>query len=129
MIKKIKVKIKIKILYHLLIKIIMKLKELNSGINYKEKYEELLQINEKIDCENKLLNKQYTKAKQDIDTMKNDMEQIKSKLTEVENDKKLKNYQLEEKIKENIQIISEKEDILTKKQIIKKRNKNIRQKP
>ena len=95
-------------------KLSMKIKELNTGINYKEKYEELLQINEKIDCENKLLNKQYTKAKQDIDTMKNDMEQIKSKLTEVENDKKLKNYQLEEKIKENIQIISEKEDILTK---------------
>ena len=95
-------------------KLSMKIKELNTGINYKEKYEELLQINEKIDCENKLLNKQYTKAKQDIETMKNDMEQIKSKLTEVENDKKLKNYQLEEKIKENIQIISEKEDILTK---------------
>ena len=95
-------------------KLSMKIKELNTGINYKEKYEELLQINEKIDCENKLLNKQYTKAKQDIDTMKNDMEQIKSKLTEVENDKKLKNYQLEEKIKENKQIKNEKEDILTK---------------
>ena len=95
-------------------KLSIKIKELNSGINYKEKYEELLQINEKIDCENKLLNKQYTKAKQDIDTMKNEIEQTKSKLTEVENDKKLKNYQLEEKIKENIQIISEKEDILTK---------------
>ena len=95
-------------------KLSQRIKELNTGINYKEKYEELLQINEKSDCENKLLTKQYTKAKQDIDTMKNEMEQIKSKLTEVENDKKLKNYQLEEKIKENIQIISEKEDILTK---------------
>ena len=95
-------------------KLSIKIKELNSGINYKEKYEELLQINEKTDCENKLLNKQYTKAKQDLDTMKNEIEQTKSKLTEVENDKKLKNYQLEEKIKENIQIISEKEDILTK---------------
>ena len=95
-------------------KLSQRIKELNTGINYKEKYEELLQINEKSDCENKLLNKQYTKAKQDIDTMKSEMEQMKSKLTEVENDKKLKNYQLEEKIKENIQIISEKEDILTK---------------
>lgn len=91
-----------------------KIKELNTGINYKEKYEELSQENEKMECENKILNKQNTKAKQDIDTMKNELEQMKSKLTEVENDKKLKNYQLEEKIKENIQIINEKEDILTK---------------
>lgn len=91
-----------------------KIKELNTGTNYKEKYEELSQLNEKMDCENKILNKQNTKAKQDIDQMKNELEQMKSKLTEAENDKKLKNYQLEEKIKENIQIINEKEDILTK---------------
>ena len=39
---------------------------------------------------------------------------MKEKLNEIENEKKLKNYQLEEKIKENIKIINEKEEIATR---------------
>ena len=46
--------------------------------------------------------------------MKKELEQAKEKLDKIENEKKLKNYQLEEKIKENIKIINEKEDIMNK---------------
>ena len=90
-------------------KLCQRIKELNSVENYKLKFEEISQINEKIDIENKNLNKQYYKTKQELELLKTELEQTKEKLNEVENEKKLKNYQLEEKIKENIKIINEKE--------------------
>ena len=42
------------------------------------------------------------------------MDKTKENLNEVENEKKLKNYQLEEKIKENIKIINEKDEIMSR---------------
>ena len=93
-------------------KLCQRIKELNSVENYKLKFEEISQINEKIDIENKNLNKQYYKTKQELELLKTELEQTKEKLNEVENEKKLKNYQLEEKIKENIKIINEKEGIM-----------------
>jgi uncharacterized protein (DUF3084 family) len=60
------------------------------------------------------LNKQNNKSKQEIETMKTELEQVKEKLYKAESEKKLKNYQLEEKIKENIKIINEKEEVTTK---------------
>ena len=93
-------------------KLCQRIKELNSVENYKLKFEEISQINEKIDVENKNLNKQYYKTKQELELLKTELEQTKEKLNEVENEKKLKNYQLEEKIKENIKIINEKEGIM-----------------
>ena len=95
-------------------KLTKKIKELSSEVNYKLKFEEISQINEKIDVENKNLNKQNYKTKQELDSIKNELGQIKEKLSEVENEKKLKNYQLEEKIKENIKIINEKDEIMSK---------------
>ena len=95
-------------------KLSQKIRELTSDVNYKQKYEEISQINEKIDIENKNLNKQNYKSKQEIDSMKTELEQVKEKLSKAENEKKLKNYQLEEKIKENIKIINEKEGIMTR---------------
>ena len=94
-------------------KLSIKIKEINSEVNYKLKFEEISQINEKIDIENKI-NKQNYKTKQELESLKIELEQTKEKLNEIENDKKLKNYQLEEKIKENIKIINEKEEIMTK---------------
>ena len=93
-------------------KLCQRIKELNSVENYKLKFEEISQINEKIDIENKNLNKQYYKTKQELELLKTELEKTKEKLNEVENEKKLKNYQLEEKIKENIKIINEKEGIM-----------------
>ena len=93
-------------------KLCQRIKELNSVENYKLKFEEISQINEKIDVENKNLNKQYYKTKQELELLKTELAQTKEKLNEVENEKKLKNYQLEEKIKENIKIINEKEGIM-----------------
>ena len=95
-------------------KLSLKIRELNSEVDYKSKFEEISQINEKLDVENKNLNKQNNKSKQEIELMKNELEQVKEKLNEIENEKKLKNYQLEEKIKENIKIINEKEEISSK---------------
>ena len=60
------------------------------------------------------MNKQNNKSKQEIESMKTELEQVKEKLSKAENEKKLKNYQLEEKIKENIKIINEKEEVTTK---------------
>ena len=93
-------------------KLCQRIKELNSVENYKLKFEEISQINEKIDIENKNVNKQYYKTKQELELLKTELEKTKEKLNEVENEKKLKNYQLEEKIKENIKIINEKEGIM-----------------
>ena len=95
-------------------KLSLKIRELNSEVDYKSKFEEISQINEKLDVENKNLSKQNNKSKQEIELMKTELEQIKEKLNEAENEKKLKNYQLEEKIKENIKIINEKEEISSK---------------
>ena len=95
-------------------KLSSKINEFNSEVDYKSKYEEISQINEKIDVENKNLNKQNNKSKQEIESMKTKLEQVKEKLNKAENEKKLKNYQLEEKIKENIKIINEKEEVTTK---------------
>ena len=95
-------------------KLTKRIKELSSEVNYKLKFEEISQINEKIDVENKNLNKQNYKTKQELDSIKIELGQIKEKLNEVENEKKLKNYQLEEKIKENIKIINEKDEIMSK---------------
>ena len=109
-------------------KLSTRIKELNSDIDYKLKFEEITQINEKLDIENKNLSKQNLKSKQEIDTMKSELEQIKEKLNKVENEKKLKNYQLEEKIKENIKIINEKEGIMSKIKDVEynlKTNKNM----
>ena len=78
-------------------KLSLKIKELTSEANYKLKFEEISQINEKLDIENKNLNKQYYKSKQELESLKIELEQTKEKLNEVENEKKLKNYQLEEK--------------------------------
>ena len=95
-------------------KLSLKIRELNSEVDYKLKYEEISQLNEKLDVENKNLNKQNNKSKQEIELMKTELEQLKEKLNDIENEKKLKNYQLEEKIKENIKIINEKEEISSK---------------
>ena len=95
-------------------KLTTRIKELSSDVDYKLKYEEISQINEKIDVENKNLSKQNYKFKRELELMKSELEQTKKKLNEVENEKKLKNYQLEEKIKENIKIINEKEQIMTR---------------
>ena len=95
-------------------KLSLKIRELNSEVDYKSKLEELSQINEKLDVENKNLSKQNNKLKQEIEMMKTELEQVKEKLSEIENEKKLKSYQLEEKIKENIKIINEKEEISSK---------------
>ena len=95
-------------------KLSLKIRELNSEVDYKSKFEEISQINEKLDVENKNLSKQNNKSKQEIELMKTELEQLKEKLNDIENEKKLKNYQLEEKIKENIKIINEKEEISSK---------------
>ena len=95
-------------------KLSLKIRELNSEVDYKSKFEEISQMNEKLDVENKNLGKQNNKLKQEIEMMKTELEQVKEKLSEIENEKKLKSYQLEEKIKENIKIINEKEEISSK---------------
>ena len=46
-----------------------------------------------------------------IRRQKKEIKDLKQRLINIENEKKLKNYQLEEKIKENIKIINEKEEI------------------
>ena len=95
-------------------KLSIKMRELSSADNYKLKFEEVSQLNEKMKIENTNLNKQNYKYKQEIELLANELEQTKEKLDKVENEKKLKNYQLEEKIKENIKIINEKEDIMAR---------------
>ena len=95
-------------------KLSLKIRELSSDLNYKMKFEEIAQLNEKIDIENKNLNRQNYKSKQEVESLKNELQQVKEKLSEIENEKKLKNYQLEEKIKENIKIINEKEEIMSR---------------
>ena len=95
-------------------KLSIKMRELSSADNYKLKFEEVSQLNEKMKIENTNINKQNYKYKQEIELLANELEQTKEKLDKVENEKKLKNYQLEEKIKENIKIINEKEDIMNK---------------
>ena len=95
-------------------KLSIKMRELSSADNYKLKFEEVSQLNEKRKIENTNINKQNYKYKQEIELLANELEQTKEKLDKVENEKKLKNYQLEEKIKENIKIINEKEDIMAR---------------
>ena len=95
-------------------KLSIKMRELSSADNYKLKFEEISQINEKMKIDNTNINKQNYKYKQEIELLANELEQTKEKLDKVENEKKLKNYQLEEKIKENIKIINEKEDIMAR---------------
>ena len=95
-------------------KLSVKMRDLSSADNYKLKFEEILQINEKMKVDNININKQNNKSKQEIESLKTELEQAKEKLDKTENEKKLKNYQLEEKIKENIKIINEKEDIMNK---------------
>ena len=95
-------------------KLSIKMRELSSADNYKLKFEEVSQLNEKMKIENTNLNKQNYKYKQEIELLTNELGQTKEKLDKVENEKKLKNYQLEEKIKENIKIINEKEDIMAR---------------
>ena len=93
-------------------KLSIKMRELNSADNYKLKFEEASQVMEKLKVENENINKQNNKLRQELEYINSELEQAKQKLNKVENEKKLKNYQLEEKIKENIQIINEKEDIM-----------------
>ena len=93
-------------------KLSIKMRELNSADNYKLKFEEASQVMEKLKVENENINKQNNKLRQELEYINSELEQAKEKLNKVENEKKLKNYQLEEKIKENIQIINEKEDIM-----------------
>ena len=93
-------------------KLSIKMRELNSVDNYKLKFEEASQVMEKLKVENENINKQNNKLRQELEYINSELEQAKEKLNKVENEKKLKNYQLEEKIKENIQIINEKEDIM-----------------
>ena len=93
-------------------KLSIKMRELNSADNYKLKFEEASQVMEKLKVENENINKQNNKLRQELEYISSELEQAKEKLNKVENEKKLKNYQLEEKIKENIQIINEKEDIM-----------------
>ncbi len=93
-------------------KLSVKMRELNSADNYKLKFEEASQVMEKLKVENENINKQNNKLRQELEYINSELEQAKEKLNKVENEKKLKNYQLEEKIKENIQIINEKEDIM-----------------
>ena len=95
-------------------KLSVKMRDLSSADNYKLKFEEISQINEKMKVDNININKQNNKSKQEIESLKTELEQAKEKLDKTENEKKLKNYQLEEKIKENIKIINEKEDIMNK---------------
>ena len=95
-------------------KLSIKLRELSTAGNYKLKFEEISQINEKMKVENVNINKQNNKSKQEIEFLKTELDQTKERLDKIENEKKLKNYQLEEKIKENIKIINEKEDIMAR---------------
>ena len=95
-------------------KLSIKLRELSTAGNYKLKFEEISQINEKMKVENVNINKQNNKSKQEIEFLKTELDQTKERLDKSENEKKLKNYQLEEKIKENIKIINEKEDIMAR---------------
>ena len=95
-------------------KLSVKMRDLSSADNYKSKFEEISQLNEKMKVDNMNISKQNNKSKQEIETLKTELEQAKEKLDKSENEKKLKNYQLEEKIKENIKIINEKEDIMNK---------------
>ena len=95
-------------------KLSVKMRDLSSADNYKSKFEEISQLNEKMKVDNMNISKQNNKSKQEIETLKTELEQAKEKLDKTENEKKLKNYQLEEKIKENIKIINEKEDIMNK---------------
>ena len=89
-------------------KLSIKMRELNSADNYKLKFEEASQVMEKLKVENENINKQNNKLRQELEYINSELEQAKEKLNKVENEKKLKNYQL----KENIQIINEKEDIM-----------------
>ena len=95
-------------------KLCLKIRELNSVDNYKLKFEQMSQINEKMKVENTTLNKQNIKWNEQIELLNTELEQTKEKLDKIETEKKLKNYQLEEKIKENIKIINEKEDIMAR---------------
>ena len=95
-------------------KLSLKIRELNSVDNYKLKFEQMSQINEKMKVENTTLNKQNIKWNEQIELLNTELEQTKEKLDKIETEKKLKNYQLEEKIKENIKIINEKEDIMAR---------------
>ena len=95
-------------------KLSIKLRELSTAGNYKLKFEEISQINEKMKVENVNINKQNNKSKEEIEFLKTELDQTKERLDKIENEKKLKNYQLEEKIKENIKIINEKEDIMAR---------------
>ena len=100
--------------YYSMEKEIKQLTSENEKLSIKLKFEEVSQINEKMKIENTNTNKQNYKYKQEIELLANELEQTKEKLDKVENEKKLKNYQLEEKIKENIKIINEKEDIMAR---------------
>jgi cell division protein FtsB len=48
-----------------------KIRDLSSGVNYKLKFDELSQVNEKIDVENKNLAKQNNKFKKELEIIKN----------------------------------------------------------
>ena len=52
-----------------------KLRELNSVDNYKLKYEEISQINEKMNIENATINKQNSKSRLEIESLKTELEQ------------------------------------------------------
>ena len=95
-------------------KLSMKIKELSSEVNYKLKFEEISQKYKEVDLENKNLTKLSNKSKQEIESIKHQLEEVNENLNNVENEKRLKNYQLEEKIKENIKIMNEKEEVMKK---------------
>ena len=58
-------------------KLSLKISELSSDVNYKMKFEEITQINEKIEIENKNLNKQNYKSNQELESLKNELKQVK----------------------------------------------------
>jgi len=54
-------------------KLSVKIKEISSDVNYKLKYEEISQIHVKMEVENKNLNKQNSKYKQELESTKNEL--------------------------------------------------------
>lgn len=74
-----------------------KMKELSLADNYKLKYEEISQLNEKMKVENTNINKQNNKWRQEIELIKTELEQTKEKLYKIENEKKIKELSIRRK--------------------------------
>ena len=58
-------------------KLSVKMRDLSSADNYKSKFEEISQLNEKMKVDNMNISKQNNKSKQEIETLKTELEQAK----------------------------------------------------